>query len=524
MSSGIPSTNILSDCCQPACQDQTSGQIPGPKGDTGSNGTNGVDGVNAFTTTTANFTMPASLATAVATVVNSTWATIGQIVFLQNCGWLEVTAKTDSTHITLKNLETATNYTDNVAPGTVVAPANSISPAGEQGPAGSSAGITLNSLSPTTAKGDIIVDNGAGGGSANDVKLGAGANGKSLVADSSQATGLNYTFITPTSATDNAIARYDGASGTPVPLQTSKVIVTDNGAVQASGSGGNARGADAVDLQVVRGAANEVASGTESVVSGGNANKSSADNSTVGGGIGNVASGIASTVGGGAGNTASNSNAAITGGQNNTASNTNTSVIGGTGNTASGGSASCLGGDSNLASGNDSATIGGNSNVASTDYAVSFGADANADHYAQSAQAAGKFSVDGDAQASDLVMRGITANSTPTEIFLDGSSARLTIPSDTTWAFRMMIVARRADANDESAAYQLLGCIDRNSAAATTALVGSVGKTVIAEDIAGWDVNATADTTNGALILTVTGENAKTVNWVCKCELVQLTA
>jgi hypothetical protein len=119
-----------------------------------------------------------------------------------------------------------------------------------------------------------------------------------------------------------------------------------------------------------------------------------------------------------------------------------------------------------------------------------------------------------------------TTNATPTELRLDGNSAgtqRLTIPNDTTWCFDILIVARRTDVDDESAAYRLVGCIDRNSGVATTALVGSVTKTVIAEDTAGWDCAATADATNGALAITVTGALATAVQWTARVVLVQTT-
>jgi hypothetical protein len=111
-----------------------------------------------------------------------------------------------------------------------------------------------------------------------------------------------------------------------------------------------------------------------------------------------------------------------------------------------------------------------------------------------------------------------TTNATPTAItFTDG----LVLPNDTTWMFEIDVVARRTDADGESAAYRLLGCIDRNANAASTALVGSVGKTVIAEDNAAWDVAATADTTNGAITVTVTGEASKTILWTARVRLVE---
>ena len=108
-------------------------------------------------------------------------------------------------------------------------------------------------------------------------------------------------------------------------------------------------------------------------------------------------------------------------------------------------------------------------------------------------------------------------------MFLNGSNARMVLPNDSTWAFDILLVARRTNANDESAAYQVLGCIDRNASAGTTAIVGSITKTVIAEDTAAWDIDVDADTTNGSLRIRVTGEASKTINWVAHVRTVETT-
>lgn len=99
----------------------------------------------------------------------------------------------------------------------------------------------------------------------------------------------------------------------------------------------------------------------------------------------------------------------------------------------------------------------------------------------------------------------------------------IAIPSDSTYTFEAFVAARRADANDESAFYWLTGCIDRNGAASTTALVGSVTQVDVAEDNIAWNAAATADTTLGALIITVTGEAGKTVKWVARVSLTEIT-
>lgn len=112
--------------------------VPGPPGADGVNGAAGAAGVNAYTTTTAVFVMPAEGADVTVSVVNSTWMTANQKVYVQNAGYMEVRSKASSTSVVLRNVEaTATSeYTENVAPTTNIASGSSISPAGIQGPAG----------------------------------------------------------------------------------------------------------------------------------------------------------------------------------------------------------------------------------------------------------------------------------------------------------------------------------------------------------------------------------------------------
>ena len=134
MASTLPTP---SPCCTP-CEEPTSVAVPGSAGSDGSNGAAGSNGVDAFTTVSTAFVMPAELANVTVTVADSTWMTSTQIVYVQNCGYMEVQSKPNSTSVILKNLEdTASSlYTENVAPTTAVADANYISPAGIQGPAG----------------------------------------------------------------------------------------------------------------------------------------------------------------------------------------------------------------------------------------------------------------------------------------------------------------------------------------------------------------------------------------------------
>src|SRR6185503_6616349 len=126
-------------CCDPCdCDDPLPAAIPGPQGEPGADGTDGTNGINAYTTLGAGYTMPAELASSNAQVVTSAPFTVNQIVFVQFLGYMQVTAKPDSTHLTLKNLEDAATsaYLGNSPAGTVAALGSMVVPGGFQGPSG----------------------------------------------------------------------------------------------------------------------------------------------------------------------------------------------------------------------------------------------------------------------------------------------------------------------------------------------------------------------------------------------------
>lgn len=527
-----------SNCCHSCNRDLPPVQVPGPPGAPGTDGTNGTNGLNAYTSTTALFVVPAVSSDVVVEVAASAWATVGQNVNVQIAGEYFVAAKPDATHITLTNL----GYPNNAIPTTVIPPTATISPSGRRGATGASgAGVTLNQISPTTTKGDVLVDSGANNPAASLVRLAAGTDGQVLVSDTTAATGKKNATITPnaTDATkDNIIPRFNAPGATvPMPLQESGMLISDTGALQSKPTGGDDRGVDAVDLQVSRSDSAEVASGDYSVIAGGLNNRATGHKSAIAGGDGNeasgnlsavsggdqnVASGTQSSVGGGTQNSATGLKATVGGGDSNTASNTQAVVAGGSVNTASGFQSAVGGGRLNVASGTYACVPGGDHNTASGDDSMAHGSRAVASFLGERAHASGNFAANGDAQSRDFIVRGQTTGATPVELFLDGAGATLTLPDNTAWMFRISISARRTDAADESAAYQILGCIDRQAGAASTAIVGTTTKTVIAEDNAGWDVDATADVTNGYLAITVTGEVAKNVNWVASVHVVQV--
>jgi hypothetical protein len=229
-------------------------------------------------------------------------------------------------------------------------------------------------------------------------------------------------------------------------------------------TGGNARGAYAVDLQLGRGFSYEVASGNFSFTAGygnrasgqysiamGNRNWAAADGSTaIGGGSGagegvnaqaiystaiggkqNNATGQYSGVFGGQTNTASSNHSTISGGQSNTAStNTHATVVGGQSNTSSG-AHSVSGGQGNTASGIKAISFG-ESNTNSASYSFGIGFRTTGYLYGQFQSGSGFFAAIGDAQQSLLTARREDTLTTglSTVLSLDGTGVtNLIIPN-----------------------------------------------------------------------------------------------
>lgn len=505
------------DCCSP-CPDIPITQVPGPPGDDGTDGTDGAAASNAFTETTDSFTMPAVSGNVTVDVLDSTWMAVGQIVFVENAGYFTVNAVPDAVSVSLTNL----GYDGNAAPTTIIPASQKVSPGGKKGTDGSTSSSTLNDLSPTNLKGDLIVDTGANNPDADDVRFSAGSNGQILTSLSTQPAGLMWQTLLPNGATDNVLPRYD-ASGTtiPTPLQTSGMLLTDTAALQQTG--GNAKGTDAVDLQPVRAAATQVASGSNAVLGGGQNNTASGSNATVGGGDTNVASGSNSAIAGGSHNTTTDDNTTVAGGLGNDATGEGAAIGGGEGNAASGDWSVVAGGFTNTVSGNRSACLGGTLNSVTGNDASALGGDsALLDKSGQVGHATGRFTDIGDAQTSELVWRIITTDATvDVEMFLDGSAARATVPADTTWAFEIIATARRSDGM--SICFKVDGGIKNDGG--TVVLVAAL-TTIVTADGTGAALGAanfvvSADDPNNSLKLAVTGQVAQTWRWVARARLVE---
>lgn len=277
-------------------------------------------------------------------------------------------------------------------------------------------------------------------------------------------------------------------------------------------------------------------SGTGATIAGGATNATANDYSSIGGGLENTNKCIygviaggggnfidyswASAVGGGIGNRITGGGpCVIAGGEGNIASGEYTTVGGGIGNVAQGDLAVVGGGNGNASTGFASTVSGGRYNTASeVGSTVPGGIGALANKWSQMAFSGGSFSDLGDAQTSIYVLRNHTTDTNLTELFLNGADAteRMVLANDSTWTFDILVTSR---STTNSGGYQITGVIENVSG--TTAIVGSVTKTVLAEDVPTWDVTVSADDTNDALVIKVNGDNTA-IRWVATVRTVEV--
>lgn len=252
----------------------------------------------------------------------------------------------------------------------------------------------------------------------------------------------------------SALTNLAGGGGTVQDPTTKAIKVAEE-----VGTTGNARGTNAVDLQVKRSSASQVASGTGSFQAGENCTAS---------GVNSTASGRSST-----------------------------------------------------ASGNYS-TASGNGSTASGQFSTASGFGSTAYLDGQFSQSSQRITSSGDSQYSFFVVRERTTNATPIVMTLgaDGSSTvRAVLPSGNSWRFVIELVAKDTSKGDTFAA-TYVGAIKR--VGSTTSLIGTVTERDKVNDAGAstWSVAVTADDTYESLKIEVTGEASKTIHW---CAVVHLT-
>lgn len=290
---------------------------------------------------------------------------------------------------------------------------------------------------------------------------------------------------------------------------------------------------------VVGGDSNSV-TGVYGAVLGGFTNRAQFQNcATVVNGANNSSNGAFSFIGNGGsltnaanGNTASSDYSAVVNGEANTASNQYAFIGSGSSNTANGFMSSIVGGAGNTSSGFISTVSGGTNNIANGDLTIINGGKLG------TARSIAGYSVfpacnepiaasNGVHQSAVLLLARQTTDATATRLTSNTSSAattnQLILPNNSAYYFRGSVTSG-VTGGGNSAMWTFEGGIKRGANAASTILIQSVINPVAADAGAStWIVALSADTTNGGLAVTVTGQASTTIRWVCKIETTEMT-
>jgi hypothetical protein len=282
-------------------------------------------------------------------------------------------------------------------------------------------------------------------------------------------------------------------------------------------SGGNKRGANAIDLQTYRTNAINVASGIAAFASG-------ADNNA--NGITSVALGNSNTASGtgsvsiGYGNSSSN-DASFSAGINNNSNGFRSTTLGAFNNSSSDYAVSI--GASNTASGGYSVALG-RSNTASGSNSTVMG------YYASTFGIVGRLvngyfnSVIGDAQKSTFILSKRTTDATPSILAVDNltvtATNQLTLQNNNSIRFKGSIIARQSGSTNTSA-WDIDGIIQRGTSAGTTTLL--ISNVNVVQNTPAWGTpTLTANTTLGCLTVTVTGASTTNIQWTCSIDTTEV--
>jgi len=232
-------------------------------------------------------------------------------------------------------------------------------------------------------------------------------------------------------------------------------------APDGTATGGNARGAKAVDLQLERSSAAKIASGYGSFVAG--AENTASGGNAVAVGYNNVASGLRS-------------------------------FVAGVGSTASSEGAVALG-DGDTASGCNAIALGAKCAIAIRGWL-----------------ALGQVNASNQGISQQMVGQLVNASSSTDATTLLAYGTRPTIPAGKTWLVEVWVVGAQADGSSGWGMYR--ACLKR--VGTTTALVGSAVEVVAFSGDAGLGsptITVSADDTNEALSVAVTPANATATKW-----------
>ena len=178
-------------------------------------------------------------------------------------------------------------------------------------------------------------------------------------------------------------------------------------------------------------------------------------------------------------------------------------------------------GQNNIASGFGSVALG-RAGTASGNYSVTLGSQAVAAQQSKMAFSSGRFAADGDAQAGTFVLRSDTTNATAEAMTTSngtaGSTNQIVAASDTCITFSGTIVAMQNGAQSYGS-WKIEGLLVNDGG--TTTLANSA--ITVIQNASSWGLALSADNTNNALAITVTGEASHNIRWVANVQTAEVT-
>lgn len=307
------------------------------------------------------------------------------------------------------------------------------------------------------------------------------------------------------------------------------------GGVQAAvadgtAAGGNIRGGNSVDWQTVRTTAAQVCGGAQGVLGGGINNTVGGTTNVLLGGNGNTAGGATSvSMVGGTTNTGTADNCVVVGGLNNNNSGVVSAIGGGNSNTITQRGSAIAGGETNQISIQNGAIPGGKGNIVDGIYSFAMGNTARTRGlWAVDAWCSGNTQFASKVQALRMRLLEQTTTATPKVLTADQSGT----PSNTNqYGLNPSMVCcvigkiTGRTAAGVTSAWTFTAAIKQQTNNAGTALVGVPTVVLVGQDAGAttWGTpTITADVTNGAMAITVTGA-AATINWVATIDAAENT-
>lgn len=394
--------------------------------------------------------------------------------------------------------------------------------------AGSGLAFSTGALTFATRTASTIMGNPAATPAApTDIAIGSGLS--LSTAGTLTAVGSNPFPIAPTGAVQSVGSISVTGANTGM-----AIITTGTGALMMNlpdntATGGNARGSEAIDLQSIRSTATQVASGANAIIVGNSANVASGQNAIAIGGSNTVTALDAIAVG--QGNTSSGANASVAIGFAATATN-NQSVAIGVSSNATGVAAVAFQGCT--ASGNTAFAAG--SNVTNSgSFAAAFATNSilSGSHtFATGDQVADRGNTGGfyqgkpsgfPTQHEQYVLQVATTGATAVRLTADGTAAGATnvcaLGNNSTVLFEVRVICFDVTSGASLVFYTANpGMLHRGANAASTTLgtgapTMTAGPTTTTPPTLGANPSITADTTNGALNISVTPPAANTDTW-----------